>query len=92
MNWDDPLDPVAISVSEVLSGERPILLVRHDAGHGGWQFYDGYDTAGRKPVVAPKPVFLSLDATITALTDLPVGWLARRADAQAPWERSRIVV
>jgi hypothetical protein len=49
MKWDDPLDRVAITVAEVLSGEREILLVRHESGHGGWQFMDGQDIAGRKP-------------------------------------------
>jgi hypothetical protein len=87
MDWDDPLDPVAITVDEVLSGERVVVLVRHDAGHGGWQFYDGEDVTGRTPAVVPKNELLRLDGSLAKVTDLPVGWLARRAGKGQPWVR-----
>ena len=90
MNWDDSLDPAAITVDEVLSGKRDVLLVMHDEGHGGWQFYDGRDVTGRKPVVLPKAEFLLLDPTLGEVTDLPVGWLARRSARGRPWSREPI--
>jgi len=87
MEWSDPLDPVAITVEEVAAGERDVLLVRHDEGHGGWQFYDGEDVAGRAPFVMPKEELLRIDPTLEAVTDLPVGWSARRESKRHPWQR-----
>lgn len=87
MEWDDPLDPAAITVPEVVLGERDILLATHDVGHGGWQFMDGYDVKGRKPFVIPKERLLELDPSLAELKDLPVGWRARRKSKKEPWVR-----
>ena len=87
MDWDDPLDPVAITVPDVVAGKTSIVLVIHDSGHGGWQFMDGQDVKGRKPAVIPKEVLLRLDPSLAELKDLPVGWRARRASSNFPWIR-----
>ena len=87
MDWDDPLDPIAITTDEIISGELAIVLVTHDAGHGGWQFMDGQDVSGRKPVVIPKSELLQIDPTIKEITDLPVGWRAVRDSKDEPWRR-----
>ena len=47
MDWANPLDPVVTTVDEVSAGVRPVLLVLHDEGHGGWQFYDGFNVSDR---------------------------------------------
>jgi hypothetical protein len=89
MNWDDPRDPVAITVAEVVAGKNSVLLVSHDAGHGGWQFMDGQDVKGRKPVVIPKAELLRLDPSLAELKDLPVGWRARRTSSKEAWVREK---
>jgi len=89
MNWDDPRDPVAITVPEVVAGKASIVLVIHDSGHGGWQFMDGQDVKGRKPAVIPKEQLLRLDPSLAELKDLPVGWRARRASPKDPWIREK---
>jgi hypothetical protein len=90
MTWDDPLDPVVITVQEIASGSRAALVVRHEEGHGGWQVLDGADVSGRKPVVVPKEAILSMDPSLVDVIDLPVGWRASRAAAGAPWSRTPI--
>jgi hypothetical protein len=85
MEWNDPLDPVAISLPEIVSGRGEILLVTHDEGHGGWQFLDGQDVSGKKPEVVPKVELLRLDPTIGEIIDLPVGWKATRKSKGRPW-------
>jgi hypothetical protein len=35
MDWDDPLDPVVVTIAEVANGSRSALVVRHEGGHGG---------------------------------------------------------
>ena len=58
MDWANPLDPVVTTVDEVSAGERPVLLVLHDEGHGGRQFYDGFDMSDRSPTFMPKSEIL----------------------------------
>ena len=87
MNWDSPLDPIVITVAEVAAGLRPVLVVTHDDGHGGWQLLDGAAAPGRRPVVIPKVEALRIDPTIAEVADLPSGWRARRTAVGAPWLR-----
>jgi hypothetical protein len=89
MNWDDPRDPVAITVPEVIAGKSDILLVIHDSGHGGWQFMDGQDVKGRKAAVIPKDELLRIDPSLDGLKNLPVGWRARRASSKEAWVREK---
>ena len=89
MKWDHPFNVAVITVNEVISGERDVLLVRHDAGHGGWQFYDGQDVTARKPAIIRREDILKIDSSLADVTDLPVGWLARRTAKDKPWTRER---
>jgi hypothetical protein len=89
MTWSDPLDPVAITSDSVVSNTKPVLLVIHAEGHGGWQFMDGGDVTGMKPHVIPKDDLLRLDPTLKEVTDLPVGWEARRSSASSPWAKRK---
>ena len=74
MDWANPLDPDVTTVHEVSAGERPVLLVLHVEGHGGWRSYDGFDVSDRSPTFMPKSEILSLDPTLAAFTDLPTDW------------------
>ena len=87
--WDDPLDPVGITSEAVAKKRQPILRVVHDAGHGGWQFYDDVEPL-RGPVVLPKSEILKIDASLSVIKDLPVGWEATRASSKSPWVRVNI--
>ena len=89
MNWTDPLDPVAITTDLVAAKLKPILLVIHEAGHGGWQFMDGEDVTGQKPRVMPKDELLKIDPTVNEVTDLPVDWEARRSSPSSQWVRKK---
>ena len=89
MSWSDPLDPAAITTAAVASKAKPVLLVIHEEGSGGWQFMDGGDVTGAKPQVIPKDELLKLDPTLKEVTDLPVGWEARRSSASSPWIRRK---
>lgn len=81
-----------ITVDEVVSGERDVLLVLHEEGHGGWQFYDGQDVSTRRPTVIVRDEILKLDDSLTDVTDLPVGWMARRSAKGQPWVREPLAM
>jgi hypothetical protein len=87
MDWANPLDPVVTTVDEVASGKRPVLLVMHDEGHGGWQLYDGFDVSDRSPTFVPKEVVLAVDPTLALVIDLPTGWKAYRTSLETEWGR-----
>jgi hypothetical protein len=89
LQWDHPFNVAVITVNEVVCGQRNVLLVRHDDGHGGWQFYDGEDVSGRKPTVILREEILRLDGSLAEVTDLPIGWLARRKAKGEPWTREK---
>jgi hypothetical protein len=89
MTWSDPLDPIAMTTASVASKAKPVLLVIHEEGHGGWQFMDGGDVTGTKPHVIPKEELLKLDPTLKEVTDLPVDWEGRRSSASSPWVRRK---
>jgi hypothetical protein len=78
---------MVVTVAEIASGARSTLLVIHDLGHGGWQLLDGQDLAGRKPLVVPKAQLLKVDPSLAGVTDLPVGWRARRSSRGDDWQR-----
>lgn len=90
MEWEHPFNVVVITQDEILSGKSDVLLVMHDEGHGGWQFYDGDDVTDRKPVAIEPDQILQIDRSLAEVTDLPVGWLAKRENKQQPWVRERL--
>lgn len=87
--WDDPLDPVGVTTEAVVKQRKPVLRVRHEAGHGGWQFYDDAEPL-QGPVVLPKAELLKLDPSLTPVKDLPEGWEAIRRASGDRWVRKRI--
>jgi hypothetical protein len=91
-SWDDPVDIAVTTVPEIVSGQRPVLVVIRDAGIGGglggWQFLDGENSI-QPPVAIAKSDLLALDPTLKEVTDLPVGWLASRSAPDQPWVRER---
>jgi len=91
--WDDPVDIAALTLPEVASGQKPVLIVVHDVGLGnglgGWLFLDGPDMEGRSPIGIAKLDLLKMDPTLAEITDLPVGWQAIRESPGRQWKRER---
>jgi len=88
--WDDPLDPIAITIEEIANGKRPVLLVVHYDGPGGWQFLDGSDLSEQCPHIMPKEELLKVHPELVQLTDLPIGWQAQRKSPKGKWTRSKV--
>ena len=87
----DSPNVAVITHRNVLSGEKPIGLVTHDADDGGWQFLSDetlpLDASDGRVVALGEIV--ALDPTVLSLADLPVGWRAWRTSTQDPWQRSK---
>lgn len=85
--FSDAPNTATIATVNVLNRQSPILLVTHDSDDGSWQFLGATtDDASEGRVVAISSI-VELDATVTELANLPLGWRAWRDSPQLPWKR-----
>ena len=83
----DPPNFNAFSTRHVFERGAPILAVYHDADDGAWQFHGPGDWQADDLVVICLEHAVARDPSVAELADLPRGWGATRASAQAPWSR-----
>jgi hypothetical protein len=83
----DAPNTAAITTVNVLDRRSPILLVTHDSDDGSWQFLCGSTNDPSDGRVVGLASIVELDATVTELADLPLGWRAWRDSPQLPWNR-----
>ena len=81
---------MVITLKSILTGTKPILYVSHDEEDGMWQFLDGSVNLdiNNARIVGLKKI-LRIDASITLLGDLPLGWIAERDNKNAIWIRQK---
>jgi hypothetical protein len=77
----------AVTTVHVLEGRLPVLLVTHDEDDGGWQILCGTTNEPADGRMACLGCMVQQDPSLQALADLPVGWMAWRESATAPWQR-----
>ena len=85
--FSDPPNLLIITVKQILHGGKPVLYVVHDADDGGWQFLTGgpFDTADALLVTLKS--MIEHDPSLAQLADLPIGWSARRDNAESDRQR-----
>ena len=86
---DEP-NLACITLRRVLSGDRPILMVAHEPGEGGWQFLDGHAFAEEELAVVGLQQMVECDPSLMVLWDLPIGWMAVRDRTDTSWNRSKL--
>lgn len=84
--FPDPPNTIAITTRRVLREGHPILLVTHDE-EGSWQVLCGTTNDPKDGLVVCLDCMYERDPSIGELADLPCGWRAWRAAADAPWQR-----
>lgn len=85
--WNDDPHLGCISLRQIMSGEKPVLLVTHDADDGSWQFLSGDTPNEEDAVVGHLHHFIEQDPTLDELRDLPLGSLAWRERVGGAWVR-----
>jgi hypothetical protein len=85
----DPPNTAVFTDKRILDGSSWIYYVGHDADDGAWQFHgpDGFADEANAKVIGLKTIF-ELDASISALVDLPLGWCAWRDSPTSAWQRA----
>lgn len=86
--FDDPPNVATITVRQIIDGGAPILLVRHDADDGCWQFLTGGVVDMADAMVVSLREISERDPTVAELADLQPGWQATRERVGSPWRRS----
>lgn len=84
----DPPNVAVITVAQVMRQGSPVLLVCHDADDGGWQFLTGGSFDVADGMIVSLEAMLKHDPTLVSLSDLPIGWCARRTRIGAEWSRA----
>lgn len=77
-----------ITTVHVLAGDA-VLMVTHDADDGGWQFLCGKTNEPSDGRIVALEEILQMDPTLAELADLPLGWIAFRAQVGVAWTRER---
>jgi hypothetical protein len=83
----DPPNVVALTLRQIIAGEKPILLVCHDAEDGMWQFLDGNDVRMEDALLVCLKNVAECDPSVRELADLPLGWQAIRTRPGQVWRR-----
>jgi hypothetical protein len=85
--FEAPPNTAALTTSDVIEANAPILLVTHDADDGGWQFLPGGAVSTSEGRVVGLGWMCRRDPTLLELADLPEGWRAWRERVGAEWQR-----
>ncbi|OEH86439.1 hypothetical protein BHU72_13555 [Desulfuribacillus stibiiarsenatis] len=85
--FEDLPNTMVLTTKEVIANKRGILFVSHDADDGMWQFHCGTDVDMEDAMMVALEEIIDFDPAITAIADLPLGWVAWREDITSPWKR-----
>ena len=81
---------MVITTKDIISGLKPILLVSHDIEDGMWEFLDNEELDENEACIVSLDEILKLDGSLSALHDLPLGWIAYRNNINDPWKEECI--
>lgn len=85
--FEDLPNTMVLTTKEVITNKSEILFVSHDADDGMWQFHCGTDVDMEDAMLVALEEIIDFDPGITAIADLPLGWVAWREDTASPWKR-----
>ena len=90
-SFADPPNVATITVRQITSRQQPILLVCHEEEDGTWLFLTGGAFNAEDSTMVSLRTILQLDSSVSALSDLPLGWEASRESPTHPWARAKSI-
>ena len=87
--FEDESKVAVFTTTHVMKDGLPILYVSHDSDDGGWQFHYGRPVSTKEAMIVALEEVLEIDATIASLSNLPLGYCARRKDRRSAWRISK---
>jgi hypothetical protein len=83
--FSEPVNALAYSTTRAIRGGEPFLLVSHDHD-GDWQFLCGDLGDDEEGLIVCLGCAYERDPSLAGLSDLPIGWQARRGSVEEPWQ------
>ncbi|MCX6894975.1 MAG: hypothetical protein NTZ16_05620 [Verrucomicrobia bacterium] len=89
-NWpfEDPKNLAVFSTRQIVFGGHPIVRVTHDNDDGSWQFLEAETPSESDAVIVGLGEIVKLDPSVKELSNLPIGWQARRSNKTDAWKKS----
>ena len=91
--FDITPETMVVTSTYITEGKLPILYVAHELGENGeviWQFHCGNDDYDMKKMQLVRlDTILRIDPTINDISDLPLGFVAKRVSIGSVWNRIR---
>lgn len=83
--FSEPKNTMVITTKSIVTSDKGILLVSHDADDGMWQFLDGNTVDEKDALILSLQEIVQIDCTVNDIHDLPPGWIAYRIKRDAQW-------
>lgn len=77
-----------VTTTDILIKEQPILLVIHDSDND-WYFLTSEPSEKTEQTFIAESQVFAIDPSLKSLSDLPVGWEAKRDTPTSAWIRSK---
>lgn len=90
-NWpfDDPRNVAVITTRRIMSREHAVDHVVHDEDDGAWLFLNWEAGADMKELMlVGLEEVIAIDNSLQQISDLPLGWFARRERKGGPWQKA----
>ena len=85
--FDQPPNCATFTTRYVMTQNRPITRVVHDASDHGWQFLSDDGANMDDAMLVGLKEIVAKDNTVLEIADLPPGWVATRDRVGSPWMR-----
>jgi len=85
--FGQPPNCAVFTLRSIVNGGAPVLHVTHDADDHGWQFLGRGTPEVSDMMIVGLAEMLTVDPTLEAVADLPVGWHAWREHPGGAWTR-----
>lgn len=81
---------MVITTKDIIARVKHILLVSHDFEDGMWEFLDSEELEENETCIVSLDEIIKLDGSLSALYDLPLGWIAYRNSIHDSWKKECI--
>ncbi|RZJ87058.1 MAG: DUF2185 domain-containing protein [Chryseobacterium sp.] len=90
-SFADSLSTAIFTTKFVMNDHKIITYVTHEAEDGAWQFFsdDEFENYEDVAMIVGLGEIVEKDKTVLEISDLPLGFIARRKDTNDSWKISK---
>ena len=86
-NWpfDQPKNCASFTISQIMNGELPILVVYHDLEDDGWQFLSNTELRMEDAMIVALEEIVKIDDSVLKVAMIEPGFHAWRKSTEDKW-------